>query len=534
MINIKYLPFFIFLFCSIQFSSGQDKGVDSLRTFSLEELKQAYLEIRPKSKLKASYLDKHIEIAKRKNDTIHLAYAYMYKSYISEFKEAIRYSDTILNITKNIKQGDFPAEGHISKGYHYYINGNDDKSLSSFLKAYDIALERNNIRQQLYLNRAIAGIHNNLGSYSDALRMWKTQMSLLKKQPNFKEKYQYDYLDILDGLSKSYLRGRILDSAQIIVEKGINLSLKYNKSDFYTKFLLDSGVLFFYKSDYKKAMDSLLKVEPFLNNGGLLTCYYYQGKIYEITDKVKMEYYLNKVDSIYTANKILYPELKDVYKTLYEYHATKGNVAKQLDAVDKLIKIDSVLSKTIKSIDSQMSTDYEIPKLKAEKDKLIAKISDEKRHNKTIIVVAILVLVVFLFSFIGMHYANQKKYKKRFNILLEQQKVSSIKAVLILEDENSLTIPEEVVKDVLASLDKFEKQKQFLKKDISLTKLAKDFNTNTVYLSKIINKKKGISFSHYLNELRIKYCLAELKVNPKLRAYTIKAIAAQHKKLWSN
>jgi AraC-like DNA-binding protein len=44
-------------------------------------------------------------------------------------------------------------------------------------------------------------------------------------------------------------------------------------------------------------------------------------------------------------------------------------------------------------------------------------------------------------------------------------------------------------------------------------------------LSKIINIHYEKNFSSYINDLRINYLLKELKTNPSLKTYTIKALA---------
>ena len=64
-----------------------------------------------------------------------------------------------------------------------------------------------------------------------------------------------------------------------------------------------------------------------------------------------------------------------------------------------------------------------------------------------------------------------------------------------------------------------------MSKKTTLRSLAKDFNTNTNYLSKIINHNKNSSFSNYINSLRIEHIIEILKTNSSIRKYTIKAIA---------
>jgi len=86
-------------------------------------------------------------------------------------------------------------------------------------------------------------------------------------------------------------------------------------------------------------------------------------------------------------------------------------------------------------------------------------------------------------------------------------------------------ISPEIIASILARLKVFEAEKEYLSQHVSLNEMAKDFETNSTYLSKIINLKKGKNFSQYINDLRIDYAVEELKENTTFRKYTIKAIA---------
>ena len=89
------------------------------------------------------------------------------------------------------------------------------------------------------------------------------------------------------------------------------------------------------------------------------------------------------------------------------------------------------------------------------------------------------------------------------------------------------SIPNETIELIIKELEKFENNKLFLKKELSLNSLAKSMNTNSTYLSEVINTYKNKNFSTYLNELRIKYIVKELKMNPKLQKLTIAGIAEE-------
>lgn len=81
--------------------------------------------------------------------------------------------------------------------------------------------------------------------------------------------------------------------------------------------------------------------------------------------------------------------------------------------------------------------------------------------------------------------------------------------------------------DILRKLDKFEKNNDYLNSSLSLMSLAKKFNTNSSYLSRVLNSSKSINFSKYLNDLRIDYAVNQIKNDAVFRKYTIEAIASE-------
>ena len=88
-----------------------------------------------------------------------------------------------------------------------------------------------------------------------------------------------------------------------------------------------------------------------------------------------------------------------------------------------------------------------------------------------------------------------------------------------------LGIPEPLVFKIIEKLKIFESDKGFLEHEITLMSTAKILNTNSTYLSKVINKTRNKNFANYINDLRIEYTINQLKLNPKYRRYSISAIA---------
>src|SRR5690606_37917187 len=71
----------------------------------------------------------------------------------------------------------------------------------------------------------------------------------------------------------------------------------------------------------------------------------------------------------------------------------------------------------------------------------------------------------------------------------------------------------------------FENSLDFTSKDISLSRLALQFETNTKYLSEVINTHKEKNFNAYINELRINYIIDKLNNDPQYLQYKISYLA---------
>ena len=129
-----------------------------------------------------------------------------------------------------------------------------------------------------------------------------------------------------------------------------------------------------------------------------------------------------------------------------------------------------------------------------------------------------------------LYYARQSYVNaQRFKALMSKK---TIDENVLLKKENDFSkavaakqIPSEILEHVLRELDDFEASNRFLDRHYTLTTLAKELNTNSTYLSRIINIKKEMSFSEYIKNLRINYAVKEIKESNRFDKYTIEGIA---------
>ena len=118
----------------------------------------------------------------------------------------------------------------------------------------------------------------------------------------------------------------------------------------------------------------------------------------------------------------------------------------------------------------------------------------------------------FLFVVIGYYFFNKEK-KKTIVFNKPQKKDYSIHI--------------EIEEMVLKELEKFELSKDYLDSTFSIHQLAKNLNTNTSYLSSIINEKKEKTYKQYITELRINYLITILQKDSKYKKYTIQALGEE-------
>ena len=96
-----------------------------------------------------------------------------------------------------------------------------------------------------------------------------------------------------------------------------------------------------------------------------------------------------------------------------------------------------------------------------------------------------------------------------------------------IKSDAEIDINPEIVVAVIKNLEKFEKNKKFLEKDMNLVKLASILKTNTKYASKIIYQYRGKRSIEYISDLKIDYVIELLKKEKKYRNYTNKALAEE-------
>ncbi|NVK53383.1 MAG: AraC family transcriptional regulator, partial [Flavobacteriaceae bacterium] len=438
----------------------------------------------------------------------------------------VNYWNDIIRKTKNTNNKLHPAFSYLKLGDFYFHKGNKDIALNKYLESRKQATKAN-IDSLRFISTYRIGIikaHNK--EHQKAIRHFKEFLSFYKKKGTIGNLNEYS--SVLFNLSNSFESLKQYDSALYYNAKVYTIG-KENKDSIITGYAnFYKGSTLYKKKEYLSAINYFKKSIHFIkldeNYYILSVLYKYLGKSYHnLNDKKNALKYFNKVDSLFNKTKNYYSSQKPAYKYLINHYKEKGNDTKQLVYINKYIKVDSVLNTRSKNIAKNLTENYDIPNLLTEKkrieNRLKNKLSNFEKWIWSITLFSITILV-----FLIVQYRKRKQYKKRFQALLEKQPIRKSSTNSISVKKENL-IPKETIETIKEQLLEFETKHQFISTQVSLSTLARLFNTNTKYLSQIINQEKGQSFNNYINQLRINYTIEKLKTDRQFRKYSVKAIA---------
>jgi len=525
--NLKFglALFFLALFHSVDgFAQGisTQLNTNDLRDLSFKEIKDQEDEAWDKNNMKQlrNLTQTHEKKARSENNDIELARAFYYRTIFEEPQLGLMYSDSMIQVTKNSKHQSYPTMGYMLKGLIYYNSSNFKDALNNYLKAYKLALEKENTEQQREISLAIAAIRNINGQHHAAAELYLRSLNLLKREVNFENTHYEDYITLLFNLSTTHLRLQEIDSAKYYANNGINQSLIFKDKLNFRDFVMLDAQINYYDKDYLKAKDTLLKYVDSLEGTSKAIKLYYLGKIEEKLDNGALSLrYFERIDSILSKTKDPFIEIKDVYQQLILHSFLKEDRHKQIEYLGKLIYYDSILSSGQEDILNKATISYDIPYLKYQKRKTEEQLKAKSRYISFAgILAGFSVLSGFVF------FVRARKMRTRLNLLLDKGPIKQSIAPLKISHPPS-TVPEEIRIDVLKKLESFENSDEFLNMDLDMSLLAQKLGTNTTYLSTIINSYKQLSFPNYIKDLKITMAINRISETPELLKFSQQGLA---------
>jgi AraC-like DNA-binding protein len=244
------------------------------------------------------------------------------------------------------------------------------------------------------------------------------------------------------------------------------------------------------------------------------------GRIYlEKKDKAASIENLRKAEKIVEQSDYL--ELKiEVYQTLADYYKLSEDINRYSGYNDKYVRALELSEKKKK----ESITDFVKTTKSHEKDLA------QNRNLLLFLSVGLCLVIVGIFIW---HRRSRKRERARFREVmnrmrqerLEKQVAETIPDVPEKKDPNRKIMSDAIETKIINDLKEFERGNKFTDNQISLSILAGMLNTNTKYLSHVLNTYLNKDFNSYINELRIKYIIEKIETNEKFKNYKLSVLA---------
>ena len=508
---------------------------------SYDELKRYYFEVVKTDAERKHLADLYIKKGRKENDPIRIARGYYYTGllfYENNPLKAVQFLDSVIKYSKIKGNENFPLSAYREKAYMLRKLYRYEEAIENYVLAEKLAQKTNpNFYYKVKLD--IAELKSEeLSQVEEALPIYRECYNYYKTKDTRTKHYTYCYNQTLFALADAHKTLHNTDSTTYYNRLGYKNSSETNKEEAKYLFVLNEGANLVLKKKYQTAIDSITVALPkmihYHNDINTIAAYYYLGKAYEgLNNKGQaLRNYLH-VDSVYQKTKEIYPEFVDGYDFLINYYKSTGNQKLQLKYLNTLMRIDSVHQKRYRNLDKVIRKKYEIPKLLTNKEKAITVLQGKNKISLWVIS-ALIAITISLLLYLRYQKKLRIKHKERFEKIIAEYTTENSQNhdnEIVSDDTESKTekndISEAIVDQVLQKLRQFENKKGYLDPEISLQLLSEKFETNTRYLSKIINEHKDKNFVQYVNTLRIDYALKALQEKYKLRKYSISALAGE-------
>lgn len=527
---ISYFLLFIFIFL-----------FGNLEAQSYDDLRKKYENLKENDEKALSTVSLLIAKAKKEKSNEELMHAYEDAVYYSSKNEnKIIYADSTIAIAKKTLNNDLISRSYLGKGIIYYYNLKRYKyALDEYLKAYEYSKKGNDNYQKNKVIYHLGIVKSYLGYYNDALELFNECISYFEPKtignyhPNEIYNNSKGYLNSLHLAIVCYIHLGDFEKANFLTNKGLGFIERRGKNEFSLEksYLLKcKGVLEFQNNDFNKAIQTFNQAIPILESNNdfawASVVDFYIGKSYiSLHQEDAAVAQFKKVDSIFQKHNFILPELRENYELLINYYRKHNDPKQELYYTKVLLKADGILTRDFTYLSSKIHREYDTQNLVDIQNKL----ENQNKWGLGMIILLCIIVSVLVYN-VWKYYQNEKKIKTKYKKLEDnlqhhiEPEPSSVPYENISSQSKS-TMSEEVYKDLQDKLEKFEKEKQFLEKGMTLNKLANIFETNSTYLSQFINETKSMNFSRYLGILRINYITQLMYENEKYLNYTIQSLS---------
>ncbi len=448
-----------------------------------------------------------------------MAQSYKALLYTSDKKLQLIYADSLMAAAEKTADIELIGSSYITKGAVHFNRKEHINALDNYLIANEYISKTNNPYLIYKVKYVIAQIKYYLGFYDEATALFQECVHY------FKGENDRAYLNSLHSLGLCYNRLGKYELCSKVNQVGLSAGLRFKNLEMQSYFIHSEGVNQYFKHNYADAIQKLTKVLPNVRHNedftNETTAYFYIGKSYwsqKLHEKALP--YFKKIDEAFQKQNYIRPDLREAYEILIDYYQQQNNKELQLYYISTLLKVDQVLNQDYKYLSGKIHKEYDTKKLVQAK----TDVEQSMKYRTIAALISIAVMAIIILLLVYRHFKNKRLFEEVMNRKFKttQSLVSSNNS-----KETELDISPEVIASILKNLEKFERNKKYLEKDMTLAKMASLLSTNMKYASKIIARYRDKGTIDYISDLKIDHIIELLKNENKYRNYTNKALGEE-------
>ncbi|RQO40177.1 hypothetical protein DBR39_04290 [Chryseobacterium sp. KBW03] len=463
-----------------------------------------------------SYVDLLIALTKKEKNYSELTYAYQDAlNFEPSGYCKMMYADSAITSAQHSCNNDLIASAYLGRGIVSYFNFKDyQPALDDYIKALSYARYSTSQYVKYNILYHLGVMQSYLGYYDEAVSQFEDcsaffrQEILKNNSPDILYNMRKGYYESLHQLIYCYQQMGDDDSADRLIDVGMReIPKDLDFVQLRSYFFKSKGISEFRKGNYEQSIADLNRALPELVSvndfAWISMIYFYIGKNKLAQHQQQESFsFFKKVDSIYQKHHFFFPELTENYKILLENARKKSNIDETLSFADTLHEIEKI------NIEDRhyLSTRFELEEITIEYSSIA------QRYRNILAGVVAVSMLLFVFT---VNTYLEKKPEKKYGMVLAGVDINELEPDV---SPSKWTLSAEIRNRIRKNLQKFEDEKEFLKPNLSLKKIAIRVGTNPNYLSAYINTEKGMHFNRYLSELRIQY-IAELIAEDPISAH---------------
>lgn len=463
------------------------------------------------------YAQSWLAKAKRERNFGQMTLSYKALLYTSDKKLQLIYADSMQKAAVKTADIELIGSSYITKGVVYFNRKEHINALDNYLIANEYISKTNNQYLIYKVKYVIAQIKYYLGFYDEATALFQECVNY------FKEENDRAYLNSLHSLGLCYNRLGKYELCSKVNQLGLSAGLRLKNVEMQSYFIHSEGVNQYFKHNYGDAIKKLTQVLPTVRHNedftNETTAYFYIGKSYwsqKLQEKALP--YFKKIDEAFQKQNYIRPDLREAYEILIDYYQQRNNKELQLYYISTLLKVDQVLHQDYKYLSGKIHKDYDTKKLLQAK----TDVEQSMKYRTIAALISITIMAVIMTILVYRHFKNKRLFEEVMN-----RKPETSQSLVSVNNNKEIDINPEVIATILKNLEKFERNKKYLEKDMTLAKMASLLNTNMKYASKIIARYRDKGTIDYISDLKIDHIIELLKNENKYRNYTNKALGEE-------